>query len=62
MCSVLLPPGVKPIAVKYIISYHITWSGCTPRVREIVCVFVFNVCVCVGIVMCGCFGNVCTVH
>jgi hypothetical protein len=22
MCTVLLPPGVKPIAVKYIISYH----------------------------------------
>ena len=23
MCTVLLPPGVYPIAVKYIISYHI---------------------------------------
>jgi len=22
MCTVLLPPGVNPIAVKYIISYH----------------------------------------
>jgi len=22
MCTVLLPPGVYPIAVKYIISYH----------------------------------------
>ena len=26
MCSVLLPPGVNPIAVeKYIISYHISY-------------------------------------
>jgi hypothetical protein len=24
MCTVLLPPGVKPVAVKYIILYHIT--------------------------------------
>ena len=24
MCTVLLPPGVNPIAVKYIISYHVT--------------------------------------
>jgi len=23
MCTVLLPPGVYPIAVKYIVSYHI---------------------------------------
>jgi len=32
MCTVLLPPGVNPIAVKYIsyiISYHITYvRGC----------------------------------
>jgi len=26
MCTVLLPPGGYPIAVKYIISYHITIS------------------------------------
>jgi hypothetical protein len=25
MCTVLLPPGVNPIAVKYIISYHIIY-------------------------------------
>ena len=25
MCTVLLPPGVNPIAVKYIISYHISY-------------------------------------
>jgi len=24
MCTVLLPPDVNPIAVKYIISYHIS--------------------------------------
>jgi len=26
MCTVLLPPGGYPIAVKYIISYHIKMS------------------------------------
>ena len=25
MCTVLLPPGVNPIAVNHIISYHIIW-------------------------------------
>jgi len=28
MCTVLLPPGVNPIAVKYIISYHIISYFC----------------------------------
>jgi hypothetical protein len=27
MCTVLLPPGVNPIAVKYIISYQTLVSG-----------------------------------
>jgi len=26
MCTVLLPPDVKPIAVKYIISYHTIYT------------------------------------
>ena len=26
MCTVLLPPGVNPTAVKYIISYHFIFS------------------------------------
>jgi len=28
MCTVLLPPGVKPIAVKYIISCHVFTYSC----------------------------------
>jgi hypothetical protein len=39
MCTVPLPPGVNPIAVKYIISYHIISKlkeilrGCVDRIK-----------------------------
>jgi hypothetical protein len=26
MCTVLLPPGGYPIAVKYIVSYYVIWT------------------------------------
>jgi len=48
MCTVLLPPGVNPIAVnKYIISYHFAVSACmsahvNPAPTGWICVYVGN--------------------
>jgi len=59
MCTVLLPPGGYPIAVKYIISYHIYFHSVNPyRITKSIWIpgrvngnFL---CLCILIVLCLC--------